>query len=131
VKFSKFSRFCIAGGTGFIVDAGLCQLLVDRIEISPLISRVISIGVAMLVTWSINRSLTFGRSSSSAPVEWIKYVFVTSAGAVANYLVFALCVATIPGFGLLAGVAAGSLTGLVLNYHLANNLVFTGQNPAR
>jgi putative flippase GtrA len=78
----------------------------------------------MLITWYINRTLTFGRSTASAPLEWIKYVVATSAGAFTNYMVYAAFVALVPSVGILAAVAAGSFAGVLLNYRLANRLVF-------
>ena len=121
----RFVSFCFAGSLGFTVDAGLCKLFVTLFQVSPFHARIVSIIIAMLVTWLINRTLTFGRSSSPPPIEWLKYVGVTSFGATVNYLVFALCIALVPKLGIFPAVAAGSLAGLFFNYQLSHRLVFT------
>ncbi|MEE2878068.1 MAG: GtrA family protein, partial [Pseudomonadota bacterium] len=49
---AKFIRFALVGGVGFVVDAGMLVWLVSA-DVSPFAARVVSILLAMLVTWRL------------------------------------------------------------------------------
>ncbi len=60
----RLSRFAVVGGLGFVVDAGLTVTLI-QVGLDPFSARLIAIALAMLVTWRLNRALTFGASATS------------------------------------------------------------------
>jgi putative flippase GtrA len=115
---NQFLRFCVAGTVGFIVDAGLLQMLVVGMQANPYAARVASFLAAASVTWLINRRYTFAVSHKPTQSEWRRYVCLMLLGAVVNYGVFSICIA----FWDLAttqpwlGVAFGSIAGLGLNF---------------
>lgn len=92
----KFLRFALIGGLGFVVDAGLLLALIGAGS-GPFIARIASLLAAMLVTWRLNRALTFGASHDGAIREGLRYLAVAASVAVLNYAIYA---------GLLLGIPA-------------------------
>ena len=115
---NQFLRFCVAGTVGFIIDAGILQLLVVGAHANPYAARVVSFLAAASATWLINRRYTFAAKHKPTPAEWRRYVSFMLLGAVVNYGVFSICIA----FWDLAktqpwlGVAFGSIAGMGLNF---------------
>ena len=58
----KISFFLFAGAIGFAVDMGVLWLMLYFKLLDPFSGRVLAIGAAMLCTYMINRTFTFGRS---------------------------------------------------------------------
>lgn len=122
------ATFAVAGGVGFLVDAGVLEALVRFAGIQVHFARVISFLAAVTATWLINRTFTFrvARVGGSLIAEWLKYFGSSLGGGAVNYAAFA---ATI-GFSayarehLIVGVAVGSLAGMVVNYLLYSRFVF-------
>ena len=84
----KFLRFVLIGGLGFLVDAGLLLALIGA-GLDPFLSRLVSIGAAMLITWRLNRVLTFGASHDGAVREGLRYLTVAVSVALLNYGIYA------------------------------------------
>ncbi len=119
--------FCVCGFFGFIVDAGIVQLLVSVFDGNPYVSRLLSFLAAATTTWLLNRRFTFkdvrhyGRFG-----EWSRYVFAMCGGFAINYLIYSALVyhyeliRHFPAFG----VAVGSLGGFVINFSASRLWVF-------
>ena len=121
---SQFLRFCLVGGIGFLVDAGLTLWLHQTWHRAALESRVAAFVVAATVTWALNRSYTF--SSSAGAGSWLRYLLLTSAGALIN---IGLYLAWLRVFGqgplnVLAGVALGSIVAMGFNFTVSRKSVF-------
>ena len=97
------------------------------VGLSPMIGRVGSFLCASLVTWRINRRFTFGTASAGNwLLEWFRYFWASVAGALVNYLVFALLIMVSPAVARMPtlAVAAGSVAGMVINFVLYSRFVF-------
>jgi putative flippase GtrA len=126
-------RFGIVGGIGFLVDAGLLQLML-QFGLGYYGGRLISFLAAATTTWILNRSFTFRRDSPSgthpAPTqplgEWLAYLGLMVIGGVVNYGTYAAAVELsetvrrVPALG----VALGSLAGMAINFWSAKTMVF-------
>ena len=123
----EFVAFCGVGTIGFIVDAGLIQLLSGAWGWDPYLARVLTYLVAATVTWSLNRSITFRHAKGGHwRTQWSRYLVVNAVGAGINYLAFAatlLLSQTAHDYPAL-GVAVGSIAGLAFNFTLSKALVF-------
>ena len=84
----KLFRFLIAGGIGFVVDAGILLLLLRFTPIGPFGARAIAIPSALLATWFLNRNFTFGHSERSLAVEGFRYGSVGFTSALLNYALY-------------------------------------------
>ena len=117
----KFMLFAIAGGAGFVTDTAVLYLL--KGALGPYAARVVSFMVGVLTTWLINRSLALKGQLKDVPL-WLGFL---------NYLgaLYAALVATIPLVAehLILGVAAGVAGGMVVNFLLADKLVFKSRVP--
>lgn len=128
---ADFPRFLAAGAAGFAVDSLMVLALVNGAGWRPLPARVISILIAMVSTWLINRLWTFravtsSKSAASIGAEFLGYCSVQLAGAAASYAVYAVVVALLgeTPLQLMTAVAAGSGSALAINYFGARIFVF-------
>jgi putative flippase GtrA len=71
---NQFLRFCAVGTVGFVIDAGILQLLVLGIGMSPYLVRIISFLVAASATWLMNRHYTFKVEHRATHSEWARYI---------------------------------------------------------
>ena len=111
-RLPRPARFLIVGSLGLITDIASFTLIQDFI-LSPLVARLISLSIATLVTWRLNRALTFDRSGRRPGKEAARYAAVTAAAQGSSYVVFAILTLTIlaplPQAAIVAGAAAGAL----------------------
>jgi putative flippase GtrA len=127
----KFLLFGIAGGAGFVVDTAVLYAL--KGALGPYGARVISFLCGVLTTWIINRSVAFKAQRGQHPIwrEFLHYLGAMILGGAVNYAIYAILVATIPLFAeyLILAVAAGVAGGMVVNFLLADKLVFKSGVP--
>ncbi|ODN70500.1 GtrA family protein [Methylobrevis pamukkalensis] len=112
----RLLRFAAVGGTGFLVDAGVTLALAAS-GLSPFLARVGGIGVAILVTWALNRRFTFAdRRNDALAAEGSRYGLVALASCLVNYLAYALLLLALPDVPLGLAVAFGSGVAMVVSY---------------
>lgn len=101
-------RFLGVGSLGLITDLGTFSALIAVFD-RPLVVRLVSIAVATVVTWRLNRALTFDASGRRQHHEAMRYAIVTALAQGLSYCVFAALVLTvlgpIPQAALLIGAA--------------------------
>jgi putative flippase GtrA len=111
-RLPRVVRFLGVGGAGLVTDLAVFTLVIGA-GVHPLIARLASLAVATVVTWRLNRALTFDSSGRHQSQEALRYAAVTAAAQGTNYAVFAALVITalaaLPQAALLAGAAAGAL----------------------
>ena len=124
-------RFLIVGGLGLITDLATFTLILHY-GVPPLIARLLSLSIATLVTWRLNRALTFDASGRRQNREAIRYATVTAVAQGTSYLVFAVLTLTIlaalPQLAIIVGAAAGAL--LSYNGHRLFAFARTAHEPA-
>lgn len=121
--------FTVVGAIGFVVDAASLYAAIHLLGAGLYGGRVISYLAAATTTWALNRRYTFSETRArSRLAEWARFLAANSVGGAVNYGTYALLVASIPLVAShpVLGVAAGSLAGLAVNFHLSRSLVFTG-----
>jgi putative flippase GtrA len=109
-------RFLGVGGLGLVVDLAVFTLVIahgHHPHPHPFLARLISLAVATLVTWRLNRALTFARSGRRAADEALRYGAVAAAAQAVSYGVFAALIIALPNavpqVALVAGAAGGAL----------------------
>jgi putative flippase GtrA len=111
-------RFLAVGGFGLLTDLGVFSL-VFALGPHPLAARIVSLAAATLVTWRLNRALTFDRSGRAQAEEAMRYALVTLIAQGTSYAIFATLVLTgvaaVPQLALLAG--AGCAAFISYNGH--------------
>lgn len=121
---SALPGFLLVGAIGFLTDGGTLALLVHRLGLEPLPSRLLSLPLAMTVTWALNRRFVFPSGRwRRAGREYLAYLGAQAVGALANLGVFSVlvsvsawmaCVPLVP-FALASALAMG-LNFLVLRH---------------
>lgn len=104
-------RFLGVGGLGLIADLAVFTAVIGH-GVPPLTARLISLSIATLITWRLNRALTFDHSGRRPADEALRYATVAAAAQAVSYAVFAALVITVfrpvPQLAVLCGAAAGA-----------------------
>lgn len=127
--FRRLGGFALAGFSGFFVDAGLTEALA-ALGVSPYLGRVAAVAVAIAVTYTINRNLTWKDRRAPVSGRRARYVAVSLTSIAVNYLVFAAVLAAISGLRPVIAVAAGTGVGMVMNYAGYSRFVFRNDQAA-
>lgn len=135
----QFLTFALIGVGGLFVDMAALAVALHLLGLDPYGGRVFSYLMAATFTWYMNRRFTFtGVSRRGALRQWARFLVANAVGALVNYGVYVLVLRTGPwavsAVGLwpglftdllpYAGVAAGSVSGLIFNFVLSKKLVF-------
>ena len=116
--------FALVGGAGFLVDAGVLALLLHVSPLGPFSARIVAIAAAMLVTFWLNRTFTFGRSVRSLAVEGTRYGGVGISAALLNYGVYAVILLVFPAVWPVLAVAVASVVAMVWSFLGYSRFVF-------
>jgi putative flippase GtrA len=126
----KFLRqlflFGFVGSIGFLVDVAVLYILKESIGLY--LGRLFSFTASVLVTWVLNRRVTFAERQSSKVKhhEFTLYFVLMCVGGSVNYSTYAFLLANFifvqqqPVWG----VAAGSIAGMFINLFSVSKLLF-------
>ena len=123
-------RFAAVGAAGFFVDAGALMLATKGFGLGLYSGRVFSYLCAATFTWICNRRFTFtGIDHRPAAVQWLRFLGANALGGAVNYGVYAALVTVSAAVAAwpVAGVAAGSVAGLIFNFAISKFWVFRPQ----
>jgi putative flippase GtrA len=126
---SQLGWYLVVGGVGFGVDAAAYLLLAHGLGWPLVPARLLAFLPATVVTWWINRRLTFARTGEAPGQrlwEYLRYLAVQGTGIAVNFAVFHGVASQYPDHDL-AAFAAGSAVALAFNFAGARWLVFTGR----
>jgi putative flippase GtrA len=120
----KLAFFAFAGATGFAVDMGVLWLLLSLTPLDPFSARVLAIATAMLCTYLINRTFTFGASTRHVAVEGARYGSVGIASALVNYAVYSGLLIAWSGLSPYVALFFGSAVATLFSYLGYSRFVF-------
>jgi len=109
-------RFLGVGGIGLATDICVFTILIGYAP-RPLLMRLFSLAAATLVTWRLNRALTFDQSGRRQGDEAMRYAAVTTASQGTSYAVFAVLVLTLFGALPQAALVIGAVAGALIAYN--------------
>jgi putative flippase GtrA len=109
-------RFIMVGGIGLLTDLCAFTVLLSYAP-HPLAMRLVSLGLATLVTWRLNRALTFAPSARAQHREAMRYAIVTAVAQGTSYTVFAALVLALPTRQPQLALLAGAGIGAFVSYH--------------
>lgn len=119
--------FALVGGAGFVVESIIMTVLIRLAGWQPWHARIPSFALALLVTWLLNRTLTFaGRGPERRSVEAFFYVVIQVIGGALNLAVFAVCLHYWPQLGEVPVVplAIGAAGSFGFNFAASNGLLY-------
>ncbi len=120
-------RFAGVGVLGFFVDAGVLTAARTIIGLDLYSARALSFVAAVTSTWAMNRAFTFKEHASASMLrEWARFCAANAVGGAVNLGVYAALINNVPLVHdhPVLGVAAGSLSGLFVNFTLSRLFVF-------
>jgi len=123
---SQFLRFAQVGVAGFVVDCA-CLTFFLWLGTGFFAGRGLSYLCAATATWVMNRVWTFANTNRSLLRQWEKFLSANAIGGAINYGVSAVLAIEFPyliGPYPVLAVAAGSLSGLIVNFGLSKRFVF-------
>jgi putative flippase GtrA len=109
-------RFLGVGAIGLTTDICVFTILIGYAP-RPLLMRLFSLALATLVTWRLNRALTFDESGRRQGDEAMRYAAVTAASQGTSYAVFAALVLTVSAALPQAALIAGAVVGAIVGYN--------------
>lgn len=115
-RLRHWGGFVTAGIVALGIDAAVLTLLMAGFGWSPFAARVVSIAVAMLASWLINRSVTFAVRTPPTLSEFARFAAVSWLAQAVNYTVFAAILLVRPATPPVAALVAASLVAMVVAY---------------
>lgn len=122
---AQFLRFGTVGGFGFLVDTATVYGLRGTLGLYG--AGAAAYLTAASANWLCNRLWTFrGLGSGPAHRQWLAFLAANLLGFVLNRGTYAVLItlSTVCAAQPVWAVAAGSLAGMFLNFHLSRSVVF-------
>lgn len=123
----EFLRFCLVGGVGFLVDAGVLQLCLKLDVLGPFTGRLLSFALAVFATYELNRRFVFHGVGEGAYLRrFAGYLAVQGGGFGINLLIYVagLTFLPVPYNKPLGSLILASACALGFNFVAARVLVF-------
>lgn len=111
-----YGGFLAAGLTALATDAAILTLLTDAAGLSPYLARIASISVAMVVSWQINRRITFAVTAPPSLHEFSRFAAVSWGAQAINYIAFAALITWLPGLWPVWALIAASALAMFVSY---------------
>jgi putative flippase GtrA len=121
-------RFLSVGAIGLTTDICVFTILIGTTP-RPLLMRLFSLAAATLITWRLNRALTFDDSGRHQGEEAMRYAAVTAASQGTSYAVFAALVLTVSAALPQAALLAGAIVGAIVGYNGHRLFAFAPRVP--
>lgn len=118
--------FLVVGSIGFIIDGGGLFILTSFFDWSPIYARVISMPLAIIATFVLNRSLTFKDKSKALGRSFATYVTANAVSQGINfglYTALVLSVSSLYEVPMIALVMS-SAVAMVFSFLLSKYWVF-------
>lgn len=111
-----YGGFVLAGLSALAIDAAILTLLMATFGWPPLAARLVSIAIAMVASWLINRTVTFAVRSRPTLAEFARFAAVSWLAQAVNYAVFAAILLVRPQTPPVTALVAASLVAMVVAY---------------
>jgi putative flippase GtrA len=108
-------RFIAVGGLGLFADLAIFTAIPMHAH-HPLATRLISLACATLLTWRLNRAMTFDASGRKQHDEALRYAAVTAVAQGTSFAIFSLLVLTLLNFFPQGALITGAAVGAAISY---------------
>jgi putative flippase GtrA len=114
-RLRHYGGFVLAGLLALATD-GLILELLTRAGWHPLVARPLAISVAMVVSWLVNRRMTFAMQGRPTFREYARFAAVSWSAQAVNYAVFGAILLARPATPLLLALVLASLVAMFVSY---------------
>jgi putative flippase GtrA len=121
-------RFLSVGAVGLITDLAVFTAVLAH-GVHPLLARLVSLAIATVVTWRLNRALTFDRSGHRPSHEAMRYAAVTGCAQGISYVTFAVLVVTVFAAAPQLAVIVGAAVAAFISYKGQALFTFRARTP--
>jgi putative flippase GtrA len=108
--------FLVSGTVAFLVDAGVLKVLAAVFGFHPVLARVVSLLLALVTSWLLQRRFTFRLTTPPTFAELLRYLGVQSTVAAINYGIFVLILVLWPAIDPLLALAVSCIIGMFFSY---------------
>ncbi len=111
-----YGGFVLAGGTAFVTDVAVFTALHEFFALSALFARLPAIACAMVVSWLLNRWITFAMPTPPTWGEFADFCAVSWVAQLVNYAVFAVIILLIPNLLPIVAITVACLVAMFISY---------------
>lgn len=111
-----FGGFVLAAILAFITDAGILEALTRWAGMSPFLARPIGIACAMVVSWLVNRTITFRMATPPHLSEFLRFVLASGTAQIINYAVFSAILLAVPGTAPFIALVLACFVSMFVSY---------------
>jgi putative flippase GtrA len=115
-RLRHIGGFVLAGSLAFLTDIGVLVMLTKFAGISPFVARIVSISIAMLVSWGVNRTLTFPTAAPPSLSEFGRFASVAWSASLFNYAVFGAVLLLSPATPEVFAVGVSAVAAMAASY---------------
>ena len=119
----EFLRYCVSGGTAFIVDFSIFLLATRVFGVYYIYGNIIAFVIAAGVNYSINRMWTFKSASERIVGQFISFCIIGSVGLIMNTGILYLIVEYAQAYDVVAKITANAIV-LIWNYSMNKHVTF-------
>ncbi len=120
--------FGLVGTLGFILETATLLFLIVFVQISPTMAKFIAFPIVVMLTWALNRKLTFNVNSGLTLVPELRRYFQSALiGMCLNLLTFFVVVMLDQNSIIVAVFASalGALIGFLANYYGCSRFIYS------
>jgi putative flippase GtrA len=114
--FRHYGGFLLAGTLALLTDGAILELLIRMAAFDALLARPIAIAIAMVVSWLVNRTVTFAVDVPPSLREFRRFAAVSWASQAVNYFLFASILVARPTTPPLFALVCASLVAMFSSY---------------
>lgn len=111
-----YGGFVLAGGLAFATDASILEVLTRFAGMSPFLARIFGICAGMVVSWLVNRTVTFAMRTPPRVSEFLKFAAVAWSAQAVNYAVFAAILLAAPATPPFGALVAACFVAMFFSY---------------
>ena len=115
-RMPRLIRFLAIGGIGLASDLGIFTV-VTSLSSNVFIAQLGSLAISTLVTWRLNRALTFDPSGRRQHEEAVRYAIVTVIAQGTSYAIFAAFVLTVLAALPQIAIVIGAVISAAVSYN--------------
>ena len=123
-KLRQIFGFLIAGISGFLLEYAIIYYLVLIFEVNAIAPRFLSFPLAVLLTWYINRRLTFNKQTPPNLPELIRFIKSTALAQAANFLSYSIILINVTYISPLIALLIASIISINVSFFLYLKYVF-------